>query len=223
MDDDFQMTFEAMDDDAWDFETSSRKKGRLAEEAVKARAQKTRDRQILRRATSEQRLRDVLDWHLQKGCAYHVITGGDVDFLSFVRCVVEAQPVRYLIMSTWVMAMDDAVELSDWLTKGYVGRLDLYAGERSIDHYAQVWDHMERTVPSYGGRLVTSKNHSKVAVIYGRDYDCVIESSANVNTNPRTEQTCVTVSTELADFYRGFYDGLTSIRPWPYPWEPWTP
>lgn len=223
-DDCFQLTLDAMDDDSWDEDPGGRvvrRKGQVSEEAARARAQRTRDRCIMRRAMSEQRLRDVLDWHLQDGTAYHVITGGDVDFLSFVRCMVEAQPVDYLAMSTWVMAKEDAAELCDWLAKGYVKRLDVYAGERSIEHYAQVWDYLERTVPTYGGRLVTSKNHSKVALVYGRDYTAVVESSANVNTNPRTEQTCVTVSRELADFYKAFYDGLKSIRPWPYPWEPW--
>ena len=222
-DDSFQSTLDALDGDEWDDDGRKvvRRKGQQSEEAMRARAQKTRDRQILRRATSEQRLRDVLDWHLQDGTAYHVITGGDVDFLSFVRCVVEAQPLDYLLISTWVMARDDADELADWLAKGYVKRLDVYAGERSIEHYAQTWDALERVVPSYGGRLVTSKNHSKVALMYGRDYTAVLESSANVNTNPRMEQSCITVSEELADFYKGVFDGLTSIREWPYPWEPW--
>lgn len=208
-------------DDQWDEETESLKKSKIPEEVIRARAQKTRDRQIMRRAASEHNLRDVLDWHLEKGSAYHVISGGDIDFLSYVRMIAEVQPIDYLIISTWVMAMADAEEMADWLSKGYVKRIDLYAGERSIDHYAQIWDYMERVIPAHGGRMVTCKNHSKVAVMYGRDYDAVIESSANVNTNPRIEQSTVTVSSELCDFYKEFYDGLKSIRPWPYKWEPW--
>ena len=41
--------------------------------------------------------------------------------------------------------------------------------------------------------------------IEGERFDCLIESSANVNTNPRSENTVVTVDRELtADYIRLF-------------------
>ena len=56
-----------------------------------------------------------------------------------------------------------------------------------------------------GGRLVIFRNHSKVMAIEGERFDCLIESSANVNTNPRSENTVVTVDRELtADYIRLF-------------------
>jgi hypothetical protein len=39
----------------------------------------------------------------------------------------------------------------------------------------------------------------------------VIESSANLNTNPRIEQTAITRCEDLYWFYRDFFDGLRSI------------
>lgn len=39
----------------------------------------------------------------------------------------------------------------------------------------------------------------------------VIESSVNVNTNPRMEQTAIHNDKELHDFYSEFFDGVKSI------------
>ena len=65
------------------------------------------------------------------------------------------------------------------------------------------------------------RNHSKVIVALGERFDAVIESSANVNTNPRCEQAAITVDTELAIWYKNFFDGVKSfernfddIEPW---------
>jgi hypothetical protein len=79
---------------------------------------------------------------------------------------------------------------------------------------------MERTLPQYGGRVVSFRNHCKVTVFYGDRFDGAIESSANVNTNPRTEQTCITVNRELADFYKQFFDDVDG-HDWPHEWHAW--
>lgn len=43
------------------------------------------------------------------------------------------------------------------------------------------------------------------------DYYLAMESSANVNTNPRIEQTAVHASRDLFEFYKEFFDGIRSI------------
>ena len=63
----------------------------------------------------------------------------------------------------------------------------------------------------YGGRLCIFRNHSKIMVLLGDRFDAVIESSANVNTNPRTEQTVITTDTELAHWYKEIFDGIISF------------
>ena len=56
------------------------------------------------------------------------------------------------------------------------------------------------------------RNHAKVMILLGERFDAVIESSANVNTNPRTEQTVITVDSELARWYKEFFDGIKSFE-----------
>lgn len=47
-------------------------------------------------------------------------------------------------------------------------------------------------------------------VVKGKYFDCLIESSANVNTNPRSENTVITVDTELVNYYVELFG---SIKP----------
>ncbi|MFP3153113.1 hypothetical protein LQZ18_01520 [Lachnospiraceae bacterium ZAX-1] len=49
----------------------------------------------------------------------------------------------------------------------------------------------------------------------------MIESSANINTNPRTEQTVITLDTGLAKFYKDFYDGIISFERNFDDWKPY--
>ena len=63
-----------------------------------------------------------------------------------------------------------------------------------------------------GGRVAICRNHSKIMVALGERFDCVVESSANVNCNPRIENTVITVDSELARWYKNFFDGLISFE-----------
>ena len=62
-----------------------------------------------------------------------------------------------------------------------------------------------------GGRIAVFRNHSKVMAGRGEKFDFAIESSANINTNPRTEQTVVTIDRDVAEFYFDFYGGVISF------------
>ena len=46
-----------------------------------------------------------------------------------------------------------------------------------------------------------SRNSSGSAAAEGERFDCLIESSANINTNPRSENTVLTVDRELTGEY----------------------
>lgn len=56
------------------------------------------------------------------------------------------------------------------------------------------------------------RNHSKIMVLLGDKFDATIESSANVNTNPRSEQATITIDTELALWYKEIFDGVKSFE-----------
>ena len=66
---------------------------------------------------------------------------------------------------------------------------------------------------AYGARMIVAKNHSKVTLACNtkESYYITIESSANVNTNPRIEQSAIHCGKDLHAFYLEFFGGIKSI------------
>lgn len=176
------------------------------------KVKKTMSSHRARRLLSEQALERELPWHFEQGAAYHCISMGDVDALTYLRVIVKQQRVRYAILSTWCMAAEDIREIDTWLEKKYIGRIDFFCGEIFRGTYLKEYNDMKALCHKHGCKMSIFRNHSKVMVVFGERFDCVIESSANVNTNPRTEQTCITVDHDLAMFYKDFFDGIISFE-----------
>ena len=159
-------------------------------------------RQLWRKAASEKALEDAMpSWHFREGDCYHCFSFGDVDSFSFFKMVLRQQPIKYAAISTWCMAGEDVTDLRKWHEKGLVGRVDFFMGEIFKGSYPDVYAATKEFIAECGGRLVIFRNHSKVMAIEGERFDCLIESSANINTNPRSENTVVTVDRDLVGAY----------------------
>lgn len=158
-------------------------------------------RQIWRKAASEAALEQAMPWHFQEGDCFHCFSFGDVDSFTFFKMVLRQQPIQYAAISTWCMAGEDVTDLRRWHAKGMVGRVDFFVGEIFKGSYPDVYVAVKEFLEECGGRLVTFRNHSKVMAIEGERFDCLIESSANVNTNPRSENTVLTVDRDLVAEY----------------------
>lgn len=172
----------------------------------------TANKQEMRRVLSEIKLEKELPWHFEKGVCYHCISFGDVDSLTYMRVIVKQQHIKYALLSTWCMAMEDCKEIRDWVERGYIDRIDFYIGEIFKASYRPEYDFLQEMCRELGGRVAMFRNHSKVMVLFGDRFDAAIESSANVNTNPRTEQTAITIDSELARWYKEFFDGIKSFE-----------
>ncbi len=109
------------------------------------------------------------------------------------------------------MARLDIEEFHRQIMLGRVGELSFYLGEIFPGSYPEEYAEICEVCRDSGGRVAVFRNHSKVMAGYGEKFGFVIESSANINTNPRTEQTVITINKELADFYFEFYGKITSF------------
>lgn len=180
---------------------------------VLARATRLRTRISVRRASSEASLATLLPPHIEDGDSWHVISGGDIDSLSFAKHLIDHEHFETMLLSTWCMALDDVQQLARWLDAGTLRRLDCYVGEIFPSQYQTAYAELCTAVRRHHGRVATFRNHSKVMLLgnstNGRHL--VITSSANVNTNPRTEQTVVTADTGLHHFYADFFHAIHSF------------
>jgi hypothetical protein len=185
-----------------------------AQAQSQSRAHRAAHRHHVRRANAEAQLADLLPATIQPGDSWHVISRGDIDALSYVRHLLPGLGYAdELWMSTWCIAKPDLDELAGWIDSGRVDQFALFAGEIFPNQYGDEYELMQRLCATYGCRMTIARNHSKVTLManHASQTHLVIESSANVNTNPRIEQSTIHHSAELHAFYKEFFDGLKSI------------
>lgn len=173
-----------------------------------------------RRISSEIALNQTLPWHFAEGEVWHCISQGDVDSLTYLRVIVKQQKIKYLIISTWCMAVTDIGEIAEWIDAGYIERVDFYVGEIFTSRYANEFIALKELCEKNGGRVALFRNHSKIMAGFGEKFNFAIESSANVNTNLRCEQAVISVDTGLAYFYKEFFDDVKSFD---HSFDDWTP
>jgi hypothetical protein len=173
-----------------------------------------------RRFYSERNLLNTMTWHLEPDNIYLVISGGDVDQLSFLKHILRQQPLDYCLISSWCFGIEDVQEIGSWVEKGLIKKIDFYIGEIARASYAMCTQDLCRIAKRTGGRCGVFRNHSKVILAYGQTFTAAVLSSANVNTNPRTENTTIICSREAADFYKSYFD---DISPFNKGFEDWHP
>ena len=168
---------------------------------------------IYRRAFSETQLLDILSDKFKKGYSYHCITGGDVDSLSYLKCILRQQNLKHCLFSTWCMASDDVLQFEEWLKNGKIEKLDAYVGEIFPKSYPFEWKKLNEIFKEFNcGRVAVFRNHSKIYAGTGDKFSFGIETSANINTNPRTENGCITIDEEIYKFYKNYFDGIKSFE-----------
>jgi hypothetical protein len=191
-------------------------------EAKKARRRTTECTELskgyeYRRAFSEVKMLEAMKYvKLTEGKTYNFITSGDVDSLSYLKVVLNQHDLDYLLLTTWCMAAEDILQIQEWYKGGHIKHLDMYVGEIFPKTYRIEWRMIKRFYEEHpdAGRAVVFRNHSKIYAGYNEEEDFYfgIQTSANINTNPRTEQGSITVSKDLFEFYKAYFDGIKSFE-----------
>jgi len=181
-------------------------------EAPCPKSYKKKSKNVYRKAYSETQLFDILGIKdLQDGYSYHCISGGDIDSLSYIKYILRQQNLEYLLFSTWCMAQEDVKQINIWIAKNNILRLDAYMGEIFPGSYKEQYKELCRIIKKNRGRVCIARNHSKIYAGIGSKYAFAIESSANINTNPRIENTTITIGKDIYCFYKNFFDKLISF------------
>ena len=170
-----------------------------------------------RRAFSEVRMLEAMRYvRLQDGCTYNFITGGDVDSLTYLKIVLNQHDLDYCLLSTWCMAAEDILQIQQWWTAGKIRRFDMYLGEIFPNSYKVEWSMVKKFYHEHpeAGRAAIFRNHSKIyaGCNEAEGFYFGIQTSANINTNPRTEQGSITIDKAIFDFYKEYFDGIVSFE-----------
>ena len=200
-----------------EFSVDCDKKEDYADPSANYRKQKISKNQLFR-AYNEMKLINMLPKSVNPDECWHILTGGEIDSFTFLKWVLTRQDVDYLLLSTWCMAIADINEFAKYKQDGQIKRLDAYVGEIFKGRYMNVFQVLEEVVKP-DGRVALFKNHAKVFAGTGSEFDFVITSSANINTNPRTENTTMFFNSEVYKFYKEYYD---QVKPFNNGYENWS-
>lgn len=108
------------------------------------------------------------------------------------------------------------LQVQQWFDEGKIRRLDMYVGEIFPGSYRNEWAMVKEFYAMHpdAGRVAVFRNHSKIyaGCNESEGFYFGIQSSANINTNPRTEQASITVDKGIFDFYKEYFDGIRSFE-----------
>ena len=167
------------------------------------------DKHLYRRAYSETQLMDAVGTDFRDGQTYNCITGGDVDALSFLKVVLRQQDLEHCLFSTWCMGAEDILAFDEWLEAGRIKKLDAYMGEIFPGSYRVEYQMLKETFEKHDcGRIAVFRNHSKIFAGTGKKFAFGIQTSANINTNPRTENGSITIGKDIYKFYKEYFDDI---------------
>ena len=170
-----------------------------------------------RRAFSEVKMLEAMQYvQLQNGVTYNFITAGDVDSLTYLKVVLNQHDLDFVLLSTWCMAAEDILQVQQWYEAGRIRQLDMYFGEIFPGSYKIEWTMVKKFYAEHpeAGRAAIFKNHSKIyaGCNVADNFYFGIQTSANINTNPRTEQGSITIDKRIFDFYKEYFDGIKSFE-----------
>jgi len=170
---------------------------------------------LYRRAYSEVKLMDLFgSFDFKAGHCYNFLTAGDIDGMSYLKAVLRCQKLSHCILSTWCMSAGDAFQIITWLEERVIGRLDLYVGEIFKGSYGAVWNQLHEWYAANPdrGRIAIFRNRSKIITGVGDKFAFGLQTSANFDTNPRTEQASLAIDRGLYEFYKDYFDKIITFN-----------
>jgi hypothetical protein len=171
-----------------------------------------REKLKMMRIEREKNLMAIFPADLDPGTSLHVISSGDIDALSYLIALADRYgPFDHLYASTWTLSREDCHLLQRYLTDKTIARLVMFTGEYFASRETSVYATLMDVVKHHpGSQLHLFKNHCKLLIMANKKtgFYAVCEGSANFTTNPRTEQTVITRSKSLHDFYIEWFEEL---------------
>ena len=121
---------------------------------------------------------------------------------SLILWIAEQTKIKKMVATTLRVGKKEIDSICGLMEWGTLEQAEIYLSGISKQHKKYDYaDYFEQKCKEYGIKYKYVKNHSKVILL---DTDCgkiVIETSSNLNENPKIEQFCVVSSAEIYDFY----------------------
>jgi len=146
-----------------------------------------------------------------------LISFGTFSLIGLIRFVADKVRINHLTVSSLAVGAKHAECLDVMAEQGNLGHAEFYVGtvmgmdrktktvKRGMRDRGYV---LKGIAEKRGWEVVICKNHSKILLMDTDRGRYVVETSSNLNENPKFEQFSFEKNDELYDFYRSFFDGL---------------
>lgn len=138
---------------------------------------------------------------------------GGVSSISFVKWVAVHEPLVRFQASTLRIGAKQFRYLDQLARAGKLGsaRFILSSMQTDMDSRRGRYDYaadFARIAERNGWQTAVVNNHSKILLMATKSGKFVLETSSNLNENPKIEQYSFENNSELYDFYSAFFDAL---------------
>lgn len=152
---------------------------------------------------------------LLPGDSWHIISTGDIDSGSFLELLIARHgPFEHAYISTWRIAREYINRLRAHLEAKRLGTFTAFTGDYFAARYPADYTALSNLADQYGGRVYRWQNHAKMFALRNdtTNFCCVVETSANMTGNPRTEQTVIHIDENLYIFFRDWFEDAAHER-----------
>lgn len=145
------------------------------------------------------------------------LTGGFAS-VHFIKVVAENEPIEELTASTLRVGEKQFTYLSKLCDRGRLQKATFFVGSimkedtnKELDKY-DYFTKFAEVSERHGWESVVTNNHSKVILMRTAKNHYVLESSSNLNENPKIEQYSFENCAELYEFYHKFFNALKTVN-----------
>lgn len=164
------------------------------------------------------RIENLIGWPLPDDTVVKLISDGGFSSISFIRYVAEHTHINHLYASTLRVGRKHLECLDVMHRQGMLGGCTLIVGSimKQDSEYVKkykYYDDLTEVCEKNGWEVIVEQNHSKVILFDTEDGYFVLETSSNLNENPKREQFSFEKSEELFNFYlQIFQEGVNDGR-----------
>ena len=138
---------------------------------------------------------------------------GGIASLTFIKLVADAEPIEELTASTLRIGEKQFQYLETLAKSKKLGKVRFFTSnmQANLDTRNAKYNYLSRfenTCKKYNWNVLVVNNHSKIILMRTKSGHYVLETSSNLNENPKIEQYSFENNKELYDFYYGFFDKL---------------
>lgn len=138
---------------------------------------------------------------------------GGIASLTFIKLVADVEPIEELTASTLRIGEKQFQYLETLAKSKKLGKVRFFTSnmQANLDTKNAKYNYLSRfenACKKYNWNVFVVNNHSKIILMSTKSGHYVLETSSNLNENPKIEQYSFENNKELYDFYYGFFDKL---------------